>query len=427
MADADAAPTPRPKKRWRRVLIASGVVLLLLSLATTWLLQPEQLVPLVLDRTGKALDLEITADGISEAQLRGQPQLVVRNIIAREPGGETAILRAERVLLALPWSSLRSGGKDPVIERVELDAPVFDLHALQAWLATRPPGEDTNIPTLTDGLRVIDGRIDNGDWRIENIDLRMPSLHPQRPVNARLRGRYVDAATGNGTMKIPFDLAIALSKPANDAGIAAVGTLAIESGDWRLPATVTLSGPLHLGDDAITMTPATLGISARYESGETRLPFSLGLHGPLRYDAGTWVLAPVDVALRGDEPVPSFDARGAFALGKRLVIELDGALPQWPASWPALPVPVSSSTSPLPFSLRYAGKADLTDVARLRLQRDATDFDGRFRLYDVLGWIDQVGGSPLPPMDGRLRSPELEISGAVLEGVEIVIDDEDVR
>ena len=427
MADADAAPTPRPKKRWRRVLIASGVVLLLLSLATTWLLQPEQLVPLVLDRTGKALDLEITADGISEAQLRGQPQLVVRNIIAREPGGETAILRAERVLLALPWSSLRSGGKDPVIERVELDAPVFDLHALQAWLATRPPGEDTNIPTLTDGLRVIDGRIDNGDWRIENIDLRMPSLHPQRPVNARLRGRYVDAATGNGTMKIPFDLAIVLTRPANDAGVAAVGTLAIESGDWRLPATITLSGPLHLGDDAIAMTPATVGISARYESGETRLPFSLGLHGPLRYDAGTWVLAPVDVALRGDEPVPSFDARGAFALGNRLVIELDGALPQWPASWPALPVPVSSSTSPLPFSLRYAGKADLTDVARLRLQRDATDFDGRFRLYDVLGWIDQAGGSPLPPMDGRLRSPELEISGAVLEGVEIVIDDEDVR
>lgn len=425
--DTDAAPAPRPKKRWRRVLIAFGVVLLLLSLSTTWLLQPEQLVPLILDRTGKALGLEITADGVSEARLRGQPQLVVRNIIAREPGGKTAILSAERVLLALPWSSLRSGGKDPVIERIELDAPVFDLPALQAWLARRPPSEDTKIPTLTDGLRVVNGRIDNADWRIENVDLRLPSLHPQRPVNARFRGRYVDAATGNGTMRIPFDLAIALTRPANDAGVAAVGTLAIETGDWRLPATVTLSGPLHLGDDAIAMTPAKLGMSARYESGETTLPFSLGLHGPLRYEAGTWVLAPVGVALRGDEPVPSFDARGAFALGKRLVIELDGALPQWPTSWPALPVPVSNSTSPLPFSLRYAGQADLSDVASLRLQRDATEFDGRFKLYDVLGWIGQAGGSPLPPMDGHLHSPELEISGAVLEGVEIVIDDEDVR
>lgn len=442
MADADAAPTPRPKKRWRRVLVAFGMVLLLLSLSATWLLQPEQLIPLILDRTGKALGLEITSNGVSEARLRGQPQLVVRNIVARQPGGKTAILRAERVLLALPWSSLRSGGKDLVIERVELDAPVFDLPALQAWLAKRPSGEDSKIPTLTDGLRVINGRIDNGDWRIENVDLRLPSLHPQRPVNARIRGHYVDAATGNGTMKIPFDLAIALTRPANDAGVAAVGTLAIESTDWRLPATVALSGPLHLGDDAITMTPATLGISARYESGETgsdkaasdktasdktSLPFSLGLHGPLRYQAGTWVLAPVGVALRGDEPVPNFDAHGALALGKRLVIELDSVLPQWPASWPALPVPVSDSTSPLPFSLRYTGKSDLSDVAGLRLQRDTTEFDGRFKLYDVLAWIDQVGGSPLPPLDGHLRSPELEISGAVLEGVDVVIDDEDVR
>ncbi len=427
MADADATPAPRPKRRWRRVLLTFGTLILLLSLSTTWLLQPKQLVPLILDRAGKTLGLEITADGIAEARLRGQPQLVVRNIVARVPGEKTAILRAERVLLALPWSSLRSGGKDLVIERIELDAPLLDVSALQAWLTKRPPGEETKVPQLTDGLRVVNGRIDNGDWRIENVSVQLPSLHPQQPANARIRGRYVDAPTGSATMKIPFDLAVAMTRPANDAGVAVVGTLAIERGDWRLPATVALSGPLHLGEDAITMTPAKLGISARYESGETRLPFSLGLHGPLRYDAGTWVLAPVGVALRGDEPVPSFDARGAFALGKRLVIELDGALPEWPASWPALPVPVSNSTSPLPFALRYAGQADLSDVAGLRLQRDATEFDGRFKLYDVLGWIDQAGGSPLPPLDGRLRSPELEISGAVLEGVDIVIDDEDVR
>ncbi len=425
-ADADATPAPRPKRRWRRVLAAFGILLLLLSLSTTWLLQPEQLVPLILDRTGKTLGLEITADGAAEARLRGQPQLVVRNIVAREPGEKTAILRAERVLLTLPWSSLRSGGKDLVIERIELDAPVLDVPALQAWLAKRPPGEDTKIPTLTDGLRVVNGRIDNGDWRIENIDVRLPSLHPQQPAKARIGGRYVDAAAGSATMKIPFDLAVALTMPANDAGVAVVGTLTIERGDWQLPATVALSGPLHLGDDEITMTPAKLGVSARYESSETKLPFSLGLHGPLRFDEGTWVLAPVGVALRGDEPIPSFDARGALALGRRLVIELDGALPQWPATWPALPVPVSDSTSPLPFSLRYTGQTDLSDVASLRLRRDATDFDGRFKLYDVLAWVDQTGGSPLPPLDGRLRSPELEISGAVLEGVDIVLDDEEV-
>ncbi len=418
--DNDAKPTRR-RRRWLRRLIALGIVLLLLSLLATWLLQPKQLVPLILDRAGKSLGLEITADGNAEARLRGEPQLIVRRLVAREPGAKTAILHAERVLLALPWSTLRNGGKDAVIKRIELDAPVLDVPALQAWLAKRPSGEETKIPTLTDGLRIVDGRIDNDDWRIEGVAVTLPSLHPQKPVEARIRGRYVDAPTA-----IPFDLAVALTRPANDAGIAVFGPLTIERDDWRLPATIQLSGPLHLGEDELTVTPAKLGVSARYESGDTRLPFSLGLHGPLRFDEATWVLAPVGVALRGESPIPSFDAHGALALGRRLVIELDGALPQWPDAWPALPAPVSDSTSPLPFALRYTGQPDLSGVAGLQLKRDATAFDGRFRLYDVLGWIDQSGGSPLPPLDSRLRSPQLEISGATLEGVDIVLDDEDV-
>lgn len=396
-------------------------MLLTLSLAATWLLQPEQLVPLILDRAGKSLGLEITADANAEARLRGEPQLVVRNLVAREPGAKTAILRAGRVLLALPWSSLRSGGKAPVIRRVELDAPVLDVPALQAWLAKRPSSKETKIPVLTDGLRVVDGRIDNDDWHIENITATLPSLHQQQPVDARIQGRYIDAPTA-----IPFDLAVALTRPANDAGVAVVGTLAIERGSWRLPATVKFSGLLHFGEDEIVMDPAKLGLSARYESGETSLPFSLGLHGPLRFDEATWMLAPVGVALRGEGPMPNFDAHGALALGRRLVVDLDGALPQWPASWPALPAPVSASTSSLPFALRYTGRTDLSDAAGLRLQRDATGFDSRFKLFDVLGWIDQTGGAPLPPLDGRLRSPQLEISGATLEGVDIMLDDEDV-
>ncbi len=416
----DAAAAPRRGRRWLRRLIAFGSVMLLLSLLATWLLQPKQLVPLILNRTGKTLGLEITADTDAQARLRGEPQLVMHNLVAREPGARTAILRAKRLLLALPWSTLRNRGQDTVIERIELDAPVLDVPALQAWLAKRPPSEETKIPTLTDGLRIVDGRIDNDDWRIEGIAVMLRSLHPQKPVSARISGRYLDAPTA-----IPFDLAVALTRPANDAGIAAIGTLTIERGDWRLPATVKLSGPLHLGEDDFKVNPAAFGMSARYESGETSLPFSLGLHGPLRFDDATWVLAPVGVALRGEAPMPDFDAHGALALGRRLVIELDGALPQWPSSWPALPVPVSNSSSPLPFALRYAGLPDLSEITGLRLRRDATDFDSRFRLYDMLGWIDQAGGSPLPPLDGRLHSPQLGISGATLEGVDIVLDDED--
>lgn len=426
MSAEQAAPPPR-RRRWRRRLFVFAALLSALALLALWLLQPRQLVPLILDRTGKALDLDITASADAEARLRGEPQLMVRDLVVRVPGVDTPLLRADRLLLALPWSSLRSRGADPTVERIELDAPVLDVPALQTWLSRRPPSETTTIPTLTDGLRIVGGRIDNDDWRIEDIAVDLPALHPDRPAHARIRGRYLDAATGEAATRIPFDLAVALSRPANDAGVAVVGPLTVERGDWRLPATVKLSGPLHLGVDEIAMTPATLVADARYESGGTVLPFALALQGPLRFDEATWVLAPAGVALRGPEPMPAFDAQGALAIGRRLAISLDGALPQWPASWPALPSPVSSSTSPLPFALRYAGETDLSGVAQLKLSRDATVFDGYFRLYDVLGWISAPpGGAPLPPLDGTLVSPRIDISGATLEGVEVVLDDEDV-
>ena len=110
MSDAGTASPTRPR-RWRRRLLVLGVALALLSLLGTWLLQPKQLVPLILDRAGKALSLEITASPDAEARLRGTPQLVVRDLVVREPGGDAVLLRAKRVLLALPWSSVRSGGK----------------------------------------------------------------------------------------------------------------------------------------------------------------------------------------------------------------------------------------------------------------------------------------------------------------------------
>jgi hypothetical protein len=127
--------------------------------------------------------------------------------------------------------------------------------------------------------------------------------------------------------------------------------------------------------------------------------------------------------LHGQGPIPAFNARGALALGRRLVLQLDGRIAQWPETWPALPAPIGQSTSALPFVLHYIGKPDLSEIATLHLERDATIFDGRFRLPDVLAWIDADKLSPLPPLDGRATTPRLEISGARLEGVEVSIDD----
>ena len=65
------AAAPSRRRRWLRRLVIIVVVLALLSLLATWLLQPEQLVPLILDRAGKALGLGITASGEGEVRLRG--------------------------------------------------------------------------------------------------------------------------------------------------------------------------------------------------------------------------------------------------------------------------------------------------------------------------------------------------------------------
>ncbi|MGI8561485.1 MAG: hypothetical protein ACR2J7_08660 [Luteimonas sp.] len=400
-------------------MASTGVVLLLLlALAARMALQPERSMPILLDRLGEALGLEITATGTPELRLRGNPALVVRDVTARQPGAARPVLHAERILLSLPWSTVRDRGATLDLVRVELDAPTLDLPALRRWLATRPPGE-TRIPTLRDGLRVRGGRIDDIGWRVENFDGELRDLHPGRPVQADVRGRYVDGAT-----TMPFDLVLALSTPAPPADIRLVGTLELRRPDWRMPARVELSGPLRLEDGDLHLAPARLELSADYVSGDARLPFVLGLHGPLRYRDGTWVLAPVGVAMRGRSPLPVFDAHGALALGRRLVLRLDGTLPDWPEAWPTLPPPLGASTSALPFTLDYAGAANLSSAARLRLQRDGARFDARFRLPDVMAWLDDGGsGTPLPPLSGSVSAPHLEISGARLEGVEIVIEE----
>ena len=417
----------RPRTRW--IVFASLLLVAVLATSLYWLSRPGRVPTLLLDQIGASLGLEISASGATEYHLRGTPKLLLNDVVARQPGSATPLLRAGRVYLSLPWSTIRARGADLTVKRIELDDAQLDLPALQRWLATRPPSEETRVPTLTDGLRIRGGSIVNRDarglgWRIVGISADVASLHPDRLLQTRLRGRYLDPP-----LAVPFDLAIALHTPAALAngdvtGVGGNGRLQIDHGDWRLPAHVVLSGPLQWGRQGLRISPMRMGLSARYESSDTQLPFALGLHGPLAFDRSTWTLAPVGVALRGRGAIPVLDARGALALGRRLALQLDGTIAQWPDAWPTLPPPIGQSRSPLPFELHYVGAAELSDVASLRLQRDATTFDARFRLPVVLQWLDNPAASPLPPLDGRLQTPRLEISGALLEGVEVQFADD---
>lgn len=421
-----AAPEPSVPALRRLLRITVAVALLLLVLFLAWLAQPPRSTAFLLKRVGAALGLEITASSDVEYRLRGTPQLVLHDVVARQPDARTAVLRAKRVLLALPWSTLRARGADLTIERIELDAPVFDLPAFQRWQATRPPGE-TRIPTLTNGLLVRDGAVTNDDWRIEGLAIDVARLDPERLLCMRVRGRYLDPP-----LSIPADLAIAVANPARLAkrgtsGVAGVGELEFAGDGWRVPSRVNLSGPLRLGKDSALVKPVAFGMAARYESGSTRLPFVLGLHGPMAFNNATWRVVPMQVVLRGGSMVPDLRGRGSASLGRQLKLRLDGAIAAWPEAWPALPAPLSESSSPLPFALDYSGHIDLRDIAALELERDETRFDARFRIFDATAWANSAAqGSPLPPLSGRLTTPRIDIAGATLEGVEVDIDDPDL-
>ncbi|UNK50541.1 hypothetical protein MNR01_05915 [Lysobacter sp. S4-A87] len=403
-------------RRRNALLIALVVALLLLVLALRWVGQPSRVAGLILSEAGKSLGLEITAAGASEYRLRGTPMLLLRDVVARQPGAATPLLRAERIQLELPWATIRAAGNDLTVRRIELDAPQLDIAALQRWQATRPPSKP-RIPTLTEGLRLVRGRVIGDGWSIDALDIDLPALYPQRSLSAQVRGRFV-----SDTLAGPFDLEAALTRPAANAGLGLSGSVGVESPPWSLPMRLTLSGLVHDGVDGMGVDIIRLGAVARYRNGETELPFVFGLAGPLRMHSGEVGMSPLGFALRGRDAIPSLHAHGGFSFGDLLTLRLDGLIADWPKAWPALPEPMESSVSALPFKYEYRGRPDLSDTSAMQLQRDATRFDASFRLPEVLAWIDAIDqGTPLPPLAGHLSTPRLEIAGATLEGVEVDI------
>ena len=412
----------RPSRR-RVAWIAGGALLALLVVAIVLLSRPERVARFALDRAGDALGLEITSTGASEYRIRGTPTLVVRGVVARLPGAPVPVLTADRVLLSMPWSTLRGRLQDLDFTRIELDAPVLDLDALQDWLDTRPPG-DGRVPTLREGIAVEDGTVVADGWHVEAVDLEVPLLHADRPVRAHATGRYVTGETA-----LPFDLHGVLERPAPEHALGIAGLVTVERDAWQLPARVRLGGFWQSDDDGWGLARMKLGANATYVAEDTRAPFALGLFGPLRFADGRTTLAPVHATViplgaSASNPIPPLDGSGALAFAESLELRLAGTVSRWPAAWPALPAPLDDAGEDTGFDLRYSGDASLEDVAHLSLQRAGASADTQLRLPTLTDWIGSMAsGSPLPPLDATASIPRLEVAGAVLHGVELTLDD----
>lgn len=369
------------KRRWPKVL---AVLAALALLAAWWVdrqLEPVRLANTVLSAVGKSQGLELSFSGTPDYSLRPEPRLRIPNLVARQPGAAAPLLTAREAEVSLPWSTV--WGEGPVvITRIALQAPAIDLAALTDWLGSRPASGDSELPTLTDGVSIRDGRLIARDWRVESLSLTLPKLAPGQPASAEVSGRLLQAAR---------EISFAAKLEADTAGP---------------DTTLRLASAGHLRDETLD------------------LPWSLALDGRLEASGEPLRLLAERIEWKTNSPLPDFSGAGALSTGETLALELEGELPTWPEAWPTLPEPMVSSQAPLAVSLAYEGASDLTGALQLQLRRDETTLEAEFAPSEVMAWLEADTASPLPPLRGELRTPVMVVEGVELEGVRISIEEE---
>lgn len=369
------------KRRWPKVL---AVLAALALLAAWWVdrqLEPVRLANTVLSAVGKSQGLELSFSGTPDYSLRPEPRLRIPNLVARQPGGAAPMLTAREIEVSLPWATVWGDGP-VVITRIALQSPALDMAALNDWLDGRPDSGETELPTLTDGVSIRDGRLTARDWRVESLSLALPKLAPGQPASIDASGRFLQA-----TREISF-------------------AAQLEAGTAGLDTALRLNSAGQLRDETLD------------------LPWSLALDGRLEASGERLRLIAERIEWKARSPLPDFSGAGELTSGESLALELQGELPNWPEAWPTLPEPMVSSQAPLALTLGYTGASDLTGPLQLLLRRDETTLEAGFAPSELMAWLEAGEANPLPPLVGELRTPSMVVEGVELEGVRIRIEEE---
>ena len=369
---------PRSRRGW----IVLGVVALAFALGAWWVnrqLEPRRLTAIVLGQLGSSLKLDLRFDGLPDYALRPEPRLLIPNLVATDPSNGQVILRTERLEVSLPWATITGGY--PVITRLELRKPQLDLPALQHWLASLPK-TPFKLPTLTKGLRIEQGHVQADGWQLDAVDLSLPRLKQDEPASAELALRFLQGKTNAsfaGTMQV---------------------------------ATAGLSSDIQLkGQGALERSPKPLAYSVAFD-------------GHYLSDDAAFHLDAKSLRLQGDSPLPTLALKGSLAIGATLSMSWQGELAQWPEDWPPLPAPLNEAKGPLPVQLAYQGKPDLSDVLTVDAAVGESKFHSDLRLPQMQAWLAADNAAPLPPLNGTLVAPQLNVSGIELKGVSVEIEDD---
>lgn len=366
-------------KRARRIWIFLIGFGLMLGIGAWWVnlqLEPTRLTSTVLGKIGEELNLKFQFDGKPSYAMKPEPRLVLPNLRVINPADDKVFLSAKRVEISLPWSTIL--GDTPHITRIEADDPVLNFPGLQAWQATRPV-TPFKVPTFTNGLEINNGQFLDAGYSINNIQLTLPHLEDQQPVEADVSGEFEKDKT-----KISFKGPLTIAKAGLNSGF-----------------TLDSKGELNFGDKPMPYQIKTSGDFASLEKS---------------FDIKTKALG-----LASESPLPNLQAELDLSFGETLKMDSRGIIAEWPKDWPALPAPLNKQTKNIPFQLAYAGKSDFSDAISLKLDIEQNKFSSSLKIAEVQTWLAKSDGSPLPPLQGQFDIPVIQLDGVSLEGVSIEI------
>ena len=370
--------TPARRRRWPWLLGGLAVLLVIGAIFVNAQLEPHRLANTVLGRAGKSLQLRLSYQGTPEYAFRPEPRLVLPNLsVAALDGSE--FLTAKRAEVSLPWSTITGG--EPVVTRIELDAPVLDVPGLRRWLASRPPAP-FKLPTLRRGLVVREGTVREASWSLHRLALQLPHLQTGDPAKLEAQASLVAGKT-----QMPFSLT-------------------------AIAATPGLASPLDLH---LVLSPLA------EVKAPAPAPIAIALQGRYEWADPRFTLVADKLGLVAKSPIPSLEGKGRLELAEQASLDFDAVLSRWPQTWPALPKALAARSEKLPVQLRYRGKADFSDPLSLHAARDDTELQASTRVTEFRQWLAAGPATPLPPLQGTLKTPALEFDGITLEGVEVEI------
>ncbi len=433
----ESAPASQKKprrSRWKKILIAFAMFAIGLLLAAWYMLQPERLTALVLDRAGRMFQVELHTSGPGSYALRPEPRLVLPGLSATVPGERSPFFRSQRVELALPWATLR--GKSTDISSVVMKSPDVDLAGTRRWLAILPPRTTPlKLPTLTRGMQIEDGVLRGSDWRVEHLNASLPALADAKPATLDARGDFVrgaDVSKFRGTLA---------STPAGwGLGLRVDAARIVLTADGAIPS-LTANGELRAADSFVVDLHGTLqrippqwavAIDSSY-AGSRDTPFSIATgNEPAAPDpASALPLGParrhmhLHVEIGDPKRQPALLLDGQADRNELLEGKLHGEVSRWPDAWPALPAALSAGTSALDFKASYHGTTLLESPVAFDIKRADAVLQGSARIADLRAWMHDTHASALPPIEATLSLPQIEASGVQLRGVRMQIRDDD--